>query len=97
MRKLLVKARSVESVQKFDEALKNSKFSTDREWKIEVELNSNEILRKCDLIHTVTYARKPVLDELLVKKNFLHITCVGADTPGKQELERIKIVLKVLE
>ena len=91
LRKILVKARSAESVSRFAENLKSSKFASDREWEVEVEQNSEKLMTQCQLVHTVTYAREPVLLKKPREKRFLHITCVGADTVGKQELLWIQI------
>ena len=61
-----------------------SEYEPDREWNIEFG-SADEIGQSCQLIHTATNAREPILKK--VKKDpFCHITCVGADTPGKQEI-----------
>ena len=69
--------------------MKNSEFELDTEWNISIG-TPEEIISNCEVIHTVTPSRDPILE---LSKNrtenrteFTHITCVGADTPGKQEL-----------
>jgi len=62
----------------------SSEYAKDREWNI-VFGSSEEIGKKCQLIHTATNAREPVLKSIQ-NEAFCHVTCVGADTPGKQEI-----------
>ena len=64
--------------------MKMSQYAKDREWNIVIG-RPDEIGKKCQLIHTATNAREPVLKSLEVE-NFCHVTCVGADTPGKKEI-----------
>lgn len=48
--------------------------------------SAEEVVRSSTLIHTVTSARSPVVRRAWVQAG-THITAVGADAPGKQELE----------
>eukprot|EP00401_Gymnodinium_catenatum_P079928 CAMPEP_0117593874 /NCGR_PEP_ID=MMETSP0784-20121206/72878_1 /TAXON_ID=39447 /ORGANISM="" /LENGTH=329 /DNA_ID=CAMNT_0005395851 /DNA_START=45 /DNA_END=1031 /DNA_ORIENTATION=+ len=48
--------------------------------------SAEEVARECRLIHTVTTARVPILRREWVQPG-THITAVGADAPGKQELD----------
>lgn len=64
--------------------MKNSGYAKDREWNIVIG-SPEQIGKNCQLIHTATNAREPVLKSLDVE-TFCHVTCVGADTPGKQEI-----------
>lgn len=48
--------------------------------------NLGEVLRGADVIVTVTPARNPVVLDRMVKPG-THINAVGADAPGKQELD----------
>ena len=64
--------------------MKTSEYERDREWNIKYG-SAHEIGQSCQLIHTATNAREPILKEVK-KQPFCHITCVGADTPGKQEI-----------
>ncbi len=53
---------------------------------VRTTLDSAEILKRCNLVITATPSRKPILrGRDLVKGT--HITAVGSDTPGKQELD----------
>jgi len=83
-RDVIITSRSRESCQKFIDSMTNSKYAKDREWNI-VFGSSEKIGKSCQLIHTATNAREPVLKSIEVE-TFCHVTCVGADTPGKQEI-----------
>ena len=63
-----------------------SACAIDREWNILAEPDTETIVNQCNLVHTVTYAREAVIKTIPKRDSFLHITCVGADTVGKQEL-----------
>lgn len=84
--KVLVRSRSTASALAFKEQMRSSAFVSDRLWDI-VVLSEEMNFSDCDLIHTVTGSRTPVLSLLDVNmQRNLHITAVGADSPGKQEL-----------
>ena len=102
-RTVIVKTRSRKSAQDFIQRMSSSTHAPDREWKFEhfqSVSEGGEGFQKCQLIHTMTPARQPVLaleDVCLPSSTntntntnesaFLHITVVGADSPGKGELE----------
>ena len=61
-------------------------------WIVEIASDPDELLRTCDLIVTTTSAREPLLGKTTVgRKKAQHITCIGADAPGKTELD-LKLV-----
>lgn len=45
-----------------------------------------EAVEGADIIVTATPSRRPIIDRLWVKHG-VHINCIGADAPGKQELD----------
>ncbi len=53
---------------------------------IETTLETSEILKQCNLVVTTTPAKSPILRVQDVRKGS-HITAVGSDTPGKQEVD----------
>jgi len=59
-------------------------------WDVSVVEEIDELLKECELIITVTCSRNPLLglnlNSLPSRKKGLHITCIGADAPGKIEL-----------
>jgi ornithine cyclodeaminase len=59
-----------------------------RDWQVEARaLSSAEaVVREADLLVTVTPTREPLVRASWLRPG-LHITAVGSDTPGKQELE----------
>jgi ornithine cyclodeaminase/alanine dehydrogenase-like protein (mu-crystallin family) len=89
-RKVVVKTRSKESADAFIQRMKSSTYLPDREWEFEHYDHSGEKFTGCQLIHTLTPSREPVLmeDDINTSNDtFLHITAVGADSPGKCELD----------
>jgi len=66
--------------------MSTSACAIDREWNIVAESDNETIVNQCNLVHTVTYTRDAVIKTIPKRDTFLHITCVGADTVGKQEL-----------
>jgi len=61
-------------------------------WSVECTDEPDELLRKCDLIVTTTSARAPILGKHISgRRKAQHITCIGADAPGKTELD-LKLV-----
>jgi ornithine cyclodeaminase len=91
--RVVVKTRSKESAQAFMDRMKSSTYLPDREWEFEhyeSVQNGGNGFRECQLIHTLTTSREPVLysEDCNVgsEMDFLHITAVGADSPGKCEL-----------
>jgi ornithine cyclodeaminase len=93
-RTVVVKTRSKESAEAFIQRMKESTYPPDREWMFEHYISTTEGgrgFKECKLIHTMTPAREPVvsLEDVNIRNDdFLHITCVGADSPGKTELTK---------
>jgi ornithine cyclodeaminase len=80
--------RSAKSAEDFRTKMKNSSFPSDTEWEIEIAADKSEF-RSCQLIHTVTCSREAILDVGDVdfeRPEGVHITAVGSDTEGKEEL-----------
>lgn len=57
-----------------------------REWKIKVAKNVDRIAQECNLIVTTTSSTEPLLFSGQIRPG-THITAVGADDEGKQELD----------
>jgi len=62
-----------------------------------VKTSPKEAVRDADIITTTTPSRKPILMNEWITEG-VHINCIGADAPGKQELDpailkRAKIVV----
>jgi ornithine cyclodeaminase len=55
-------------------------------FRVEVAPSADALARHCDLIVTTTTARAPLFDAYAVRPG-AHVTAVGADAPGKQELD----------
>mmetsp|Transcript_712 Transcript_712/g.1037 ORF Transcript_712/g.1037 Transcript_712/m.1037 type:complete len:404 (-) Transcript_712:376-1587(-) len=57
-------------------------------WEATVTSSADWLLELCDIIVTTTSAREHLLGRKRIpdKKTSLHITCIGADSPGKMEL-----------
>ncbi|MEQ8362427.1 MAG: hypothetical protein RH948_06120 [Cyclobacteriaceae bacterium] len=56
------------------------------DFKIDTTQNISELAKRCNYIVTTTPSKKPLLLAVDIQPG-THITAVGADTPGKQELE----------
>lgn len=83
-RKLLIYGRTPEHVEDFSADCVNNG------WMVEVAQSANELLDQCELIVTTTTSREAILGKdcyqtKTIKKQ--HITCIGADAPGKMELD----------
>ena len=61
---------------------------TEKGWKVEEAESPDDLLVKCDVIVTTTCSREAVLGKasLEINKKGLLINCIGADAPGKYEL-----------
>lgn len=57
-----------------------------KDFEIRIAKSADEVAAKCNLIVTTTPSRKPLLSERVIRPG-THITAVGADSPGKQELD----------
>ena len=59
-------------------------------WDVSIAETTNDLLESCNLIVTTTCAKEPILGLLEnaseKRQSGLHITCIGADAPGKTEL-----------
>ena len=87
-RKVLVLGRSPDKAKAFqNEMIKKG-------WDVSIANSADQLLVDCDLIVTTTCSREAIIghhgnvDELVKIRNGrgLHITCIGADAPGKFEL-----------
>ena len=88
-RRVVVKTRSKESANAFMKRMANSTYEPDHEWEFEHYDADGEKFHGCQLIHTLTWSRSPVLlmEDVDISTNFLHITAVGSDSPGKCEVD----------
>jgi ornithine cyclodeaminase len=85
-RRVLVWGRTLQKVQQFRDEM------TKEGWSVEIVKDSDDLLSTCDLIVTTTSAREPLLGRRIAnRKKAQHITCIGADAPGKTELD-LKLV-----
>lgn len=80
-RRVLVWGRSPQKARKYADDMQR-----DRQFEVTVAESAEELARQCDVLITTTASDRP-----LVKAAWLHekqhITAVGSDFPGKQELE----------
>lgn len=90
LRKIKVYSRDIEKTKNFTSSLKenlNEKFSIFID---EIEIINVINLRKSveisDVIITITPSKEPLIKKDWIKKG-THISCVGADMPGKQEID----------
>jgi ornithine cyclodeaminase len=91
---VIIKTRSRESAEKFIRTMKDSPYEPDRQWKAMEPYNGcGKRFKGCQVIHTLTPSRTPILDlaDVDVPKNggdnpFLHISAIGSDSPGKCEV-----------
>jgi len=79
-RDLVVWGHNDESVRKYIEDMGKKGF------KVRQATSTSELCKQCNLIVTTTTARKPLIWAKDVQPG-THITAVGADAPGKQELD----------
>lgn len=79
-REVIVWGRSAE---KLNDYIKDPSLS---DFNITATLNLNELTQRCNFIVTTTPVTSPLLLSSEIQPG-THITAVGADTPGKQELE----------
>ncbi len=83
----------IEKVKAFDLNEKNAERFVEfcRNW-VDAEFKGIEDVCDCDILTTTTPSRKPVVMNEWIKEG-THINAVGADAPGKQELDE-KILLR---
>lgn len=80
-RQALVNSRNTEHAARFCEEMR------DEGWEIRMA-SAHEIASSCQLIHTATPSRTPLLRrDWFTTGVAVHINAMGADVPGKQELE----------
>lgn len=85
-RKVLVWGRTLSKAEDFQKEM------TQKGWEITIASKANDLLKECNLVVTTTCAREAVLDmesftiESRKSAGGLHVTCIGADAPGKMEL-----------
>lgn len=79
-RKAIVWGRNQEKLKKYQQEMSEKGFE------IETATNISNITENCQLIVTTTPAKTPLLFADQIKKG-THITAVGADAEGKQELD----------
>ncbi|CAB9499010.1 Putative dehydrogenase [Seminavis robusta] len=90
--RVVIKTSSRASAEKFIQTMKESPHEPDRQWTLMEPYDDNSKFHGCQVIHSVTPARSPVLDvgdvDLPKAGNnpFLHISAIGSDSPGKCEL-----------
>ncbi len=79
-RKLHVWGRNIELVSNYKTDLEKQGFS------VQICNNPAEVAKNCNLIITTTASDTPLLKAVCIQPG-THITAVGADSPGKQELD----------
>jgi len=88
---VVVKTQTQQSAAKFIQTMKNSTYPLDQRFTIEAHNDDNRF-KGCQIIHTVTPSRSPVLhlEDIDLpnggQNSFLHISAIGSDSPGKCEL-----------
>lgn len=95
---VVIKTRSLASAEKFIKTMQESPYEPDRQFTFQVYDENGERFKGCQVIHTVTPSRTPVLDLADVSlpeesSSFLHISAIGSDSPGKCELSE-DLILK---
>ncbi|HCD7566966.1 hypothetical protein [Pseudomonas aeruginosa] len=79
-RELMVLGRTKRSMKDYQSAMEGEGFN------VHICSSASELAGKCNLIITATPSRSPLLTADIVQPG-THITAVGADTPGKCELD----------
>lgn len=80
-RKLLVWGRTVENVLTYKTEMEQLG------WTVEIAKDPSELVIACELIVTTTSGREAIVPNHPQRRRPQHITCIGADAPGKQELD----------
>lgn len=55
-------------------------------WDVRTRSSANDVARECNLIITATPSKEPLINSEAIQPG-THITAMGSDTPGKQELD----------
>ena len=103
----IVKVRDVKYIKVFDRVISRAKEFTSQMSQIfgsihiEVAITVAEAVKGSDIVTTVTPTKSPIVMDTWVEEG-VHINAVGADAPGKQELDpkilkRAKVVVDDLE
>jgi len=103
----IVKVRDVKYMKVFDRVISRAKEFTSQmsqifgSMHIEVAITVAEAVKGSDIVTTVTPTKSPIVMDTWVEEG-VHINAVGADAPGKQELDpkilkRAKVVVDDLE
>lgn len=80
-RQVLVWGRTIENVQAYQKEMEQAG------WTVEMAKDPSELVTGCDLIVTTTSGRDSIVFDHPKRRRQQHITCIGADAPGKQELD----------
>jgi ornithine cyclodeaminase/alanine dehydrogenase-like protein (mu-crystallin family) len=57
-------------------------------WNVAICSSAEDVVRNSDLLITVTTTRTPIVKaEWIAGRKNMHITCIGADSPGKGEMD----------
>jgi ornithine cyclodeaminase len=85
-RRCLIWGRNAEKVQQMIDELRASEYY--RDWRLDIGSagSVDDLTRECNLIVTTTPARSPLIRADQVQKG-THITAMGSDDHGKQELD----------
>jgi ornithine cyclodeaminase len=88
-RHVLVWGRTAPKAEAFREEM------AQKGWQVSIAETADQLLETCELVVTTTCAREALLSHTSIasRKTGLHITCIGADAPGKMELDP-KLVAK---
>jgi len=66
-------------------------FKTEMEgegWRVTICADAEQVVARSNLLLTVTTTRKPIVKAAWLKgRKNMHISCIGADSPGKGEME----------
>ena len=79
-KKVVVWGRSEHSLDSYKSAMNNYGFE------IQTTMDCRDVSKQCNLIVTVTPSTTPLLEKEFLTED-VHITAVGADTEGKQEID----------
>jgi ornithine cyclodeaminase len=85
-RRCLIWGRNAEKVQEMIGELRDREYFRDWGLDIEAAASIDDLARECNLIVTTTPAREPLIQAAQVQKG-THITAMGSDDHGKQELD----------
>ena len=92
-RTIWVWGRNPSKAQTFKEEIERTTTAIGGGWQVSIAKSADLLLQECDLIITTTCAREALLGTTTslgsssIRERGLHITCIGADAPGKMELD----------